>query len=211
MDLNKLKLIINQDPKRKQVIHKLMMNSKGACPRIWIKWFINPIFFFKNRGKKAKIRQHTIMNISPINPFSLGNYSVIEYFSLIDNGVGAVHIGNNTRIGFRNTIIGPVQIGNNTILAQNVVVSGLNHKYDNPDIPIRMQGVSVNPIIIGDEVWIGANSIITSGVHIGKHSIIAGGSVVTKDVPSYCIVAGNPAKIMKQYDSEKHEWIRIYQ
>ena len=208
MDLNKLKLIINQDPKRKQVIHKLMMNSQGACPRIWIKWFINPIFFFKNRGKKAKIRQHTIMNISPINPFSLGNYSVIEYFSLIDNGVGAVHIGNNTRIGFR---IGPVQIGNNTILAQNVVVSGLNHKYDNPDIPIRMQGVSVNPIIIGDEVWIGANSIITSGVHIGKHSIIAGGSVVTKDVPSYCIVAGNPAKIMKQYDSEKHEWIRIYQ
>ena len=55
------------------------------------------------------------------------------------------------------------------------------------------------------------HSIITSGVHIGKHSIIAGGSVVTKDVPSYCIVAGNPAKIMKQYDSEKHEWIRIYQ
>lgn len=209
MDLNRLKQIINQNPKRKQIIHKLIMNSQGACPRKWIKWFINPIIFYKSKGRKSKIRQHTIMNISPINSFSIGNHSIIEYFSLVDNGVGSVHIGNNTRIGLRNTIIGPVTIGNNTILAQNIVVSGLNHNYRNPQLPIRKQGVSVNPILIEDEVWIGANSIITAGVHIGKHAIIAGGSTVTKDIPPYTVAAGNPAKILKQYDFEKQEWIRV--
>lgn len=209
MNLSNLKLLINQNPKRKRFIHKMIMNPQGACPRKWVKWFINPIAFHKSKRKKSKIRKYTIMNISPINSFYLGNNSVIEYFTLIDNGVGAVYIGNNSRVGLRNTIIGPVRIGDNTILAQNVVLSGLNHNYENIDQPIRLQGVSINPIIIDDEVWIGANSTITAGVHIGKHSIIGGGSVVTKNIPPYCIAVGNPAKIVKQYDVKTRQWIHI--
>lgn len=209
MNLSTLKQRINKNPRFKHIIHKLIMNPQGACPRKWVKWFVNPIIFFSSKGKGAKIRSYTIMNISPINQFTLGSNSVIEYFSLIDNGVGSVHIGNNTRIGLRNTIIGPTKIGNNTILAQNVVVSGLNHNYKNINLPIRKQGVTVSTIIIEDEVWIGANCIITAGVHIGKHTVIAGGSVVTKNIPDYSIAAGNPAKIIKQYDPNKGEWIKV--
>ncbi|WP_106829365.1 acyltransferase [Parabacteroides pacaensis] len=209
MNLSILKQKINKNPRSKYIIHKLIMNPQGACPRKWVKWFVNPIIFFSSKGKGAKIRSYTIMNISPINQFTLGSNSVIEYFSLIDNGVGSVHIGNNTRIGLRNTIIGPARIGDNTILAQNVVVSGLNHNYKNINLPIRKQGVTVSPIVIEDEVWIGANCIITAGVHIGKHTVIAGGSVVTKNIPDYSIAAGNPAKIIKQYDPDKGEWIKV--
>ena len=72
-----------------------------------------------------------------------------------------------------------------------------------------MQGVSVAPIIIEDNAWIAANSIITAGVTIGKHAIVAGGSVVTKNVPPYTIVAGNPAKAIKRYQSESQKLIRI--
>lgn len=149
------------------------------------------------------------MNVSPINPFTLGDGSVIEYFSVIDNGAGAVHIGKECRVGLRNTLIGPVEIGDHTILAQNVVLSGLNHNYRDIARPVSLQGISAAPIVIGSGAWIGANSIVTAGVRIGNHSIVAGGSTVTKDVPDYSIAAGNPARVIKQYDFEKKEWIKI--
>lgn len=207
MNLAALKQKINKNEKLKKTIHFLMMNPTGACPRKWVKWFVNPYIF--HYGKGSKIRKSVILNISPINSFSLGDKSVIEYFSIIDNGVGAVHIGSCTRIGLRNTLIGPVEIGNQVILAQNVVLSGLNHNYQDVGQPIRTQGVNVHPIIIEDECWIGANSVITASVRIGKHSIVAGGSVVTKSVPPYSIVGGNPARLLKQYDFDKKEWVKI--
>ncbi|WP_289005653.1 acyltransferase [uncultured Parabacteroides sp.] len=207
MNLVILKQKINNNKKLKKLVHYLMMNTTGACPRKWVKWFINPFVF--HYGKGSKIRSSVILNISPINMFSLGEKSVIEYFTIIDNGVGYVNIGNSSRIGLRNTLIGPIQIGNQVILAQNVVLSGLNHNYEDIELPIRAQGVKTLPIIVEDECWIGANSIITAGVHIGKHSIVAGGSVVTKSVPPYSIVGGNPARLIKQYDFEKKEWRKI--
>lgn len=207
MDLIILKQKINNNKRLKNLIHYLMMNQSGACPRKWVKWFINPFIFYY--GKGSKIRNSVILNISPINSFSLGEKSIIEYFTIIDNGVGYVNIGKASRIGLRNTLIGPVQIGDQVILAQNVVLSGLNHNYEDIEQPIRSQGVKTLPIIVEDECWIGANSVITAGVHIGKHSIVAGGSVVTKSVPPYSIVAGNPAHLIKQYDFDKKEWEKI--
>lgn len=209
MDLSSLKQKINSNPRRKQIIHRLMMSRQGSCPRKWVKWFVNPLVFFSSKGQGAKIRRHVIMNVSPINSFTLGKNSVIEYFSLIDNGVGAVHIGENTRIGLRNTIIGPVTIGNHTILAQNIVVSGLNHNYEDVRSPVHQQGINVAPICIDDEVWIGANVTVTAGVQIGRHSVVAAGSVVTKDIPAYSVAAGNPARVIKRYDPERQIWVKI--
>ena len=196
---------INQKPQLKKFIHRIMFHN--ARPRWWVKHFMNPLVL--RHGKGAIIRHQTVMNVSPINKFYIGTNSTIEEFSVMDNGVGEIIIGNHTRIGLRNTIIGPVHIGNHVILAQNVVLSGLNHNYEDISLPIHLQGVSVAPIIIEDNAWIAANSIITAGVTIGKHAIVAGGSVVTKNVPPYTIVAGNPAKAIKRYQSESQKWIRI--
>ena len=121
--------------------------------------------------------------------------------------MGDVIIGDYTRIGLRCTIIGPVQIGNHVILAQNVAISGLNHRYEDPTLPIHQQGVTTALIQIGDDSWVGANSVITAGIKIGKHVVVGAGSVVTKDIPDYSIAVGNPARIIKKYDSTINEWI----
>jgi acetyltransferase-like isoleucine patch superfamily enzyme len=149
------------------------------------------------------------MDVHPFNKFCLGDYSTIENFCTINNGVGDVLIGNSTLIGMGSVLIGPVQVDNNVILAQNVVMSGLNHEYKNLDLPIHAQPVSVAPIIIEDECWIGANAVITAGVTIGRHCVIAAGAVVTKDIPPYSVAAGNPAKVIKQYDASTKDWIKV--
>ena len=142
----------------------------------------------------------------PWSKFSLGDASTIEDFSAVNNGVGDVIIGNRTRIGLSNTIIGPVTIGDDVRLAQNVVLSGLNHNYEGIESPIHEQGVSTKPIVIEAESWIGANVVIVPGVTIGKHSIVAAGSVVTKSMPPYSVIVGNPAKVLKQYNPETQLW-----
>ncbi len=191
----------------KQLAHWSILIPNQARPRLWIKWFINP--FIHKRGKKSCIRKRTRLDVVPWNKFGLGEASTIEDFSAINNGVGDVIIGNRTRIGLSNTIIGPVKVGNDVRLAQNVVLSGLNHNYAEIDSPIHEQGVSTKPIVIEDESWIGANVVVVPGVTIGKHAIVAAGSVVTKDIPQYSVAAGNPARILKQYNFETKTWEKV--
>lgn len=98
-------------------------------------------------------------------------------------------------------------IGNYCSIASNVLfVLGGNHNYKTlTTYPFKnkilnennIEAISKGPIILEDDVWIGANSLILSGVRIGKGAIVAAGSVVTKDIPPYAIVGGNPAKIIK--------------
>ncbi len=205
MNITNIKQKISNNPKLKVCIHRLMFSN--ARPRWWVKHLLNPWVFHHGKGKT--IRRKTVLNVSPINRFRLGSLSCIEEFCVIDNGVGDVIIGDYTRIGMRGTLIGPVTIGNHVILAQNIVASGLNHRYENPDSPIHLQGVTTSPICIEDDCWIGANSFIAAGVTIGKHAVVAAGSIVTKDVPPYTVVAGNPARIIKRYNKENKQWAKM--
>ena len=182
----------------------MLIPANEARPRLWVKWFINP--FIHKRGKGAKIRSRTRVDVLPFNQFILGDHSTIEDFSTINNGVGDVIIGHNTLIGMGNTIIGPISIGNNVIFAQNIVASALNHEYRDITIPIQDQKILTAAITVEDECWIAANAVITSGVTIGKHSVIAAGAVVTKDIPPFSVAVGNPARVIKQYNFETHQW-----
>lgn len=199
--------IIKSNPALKKLIHWSLIPEHQARPRLWVQWFVNP--FFHKKGKGTTICRRTRIDVLPFQNFSVGNYSTIEDFATINNGVGAVCIGDNSRIGIGNVIIGPVTIGNNVILAQNIVMSGLNHNYTNIDIPIYLQGETVANITIEDDCWIGANVVITAGVTIGKHSVVAGGAVVTKDIPSFCVAVGNPARVVKRYNFETKVWESI--
>lgn len=137
------------------------------------------------------------MDLMPYNRFYLGRNSTVEDFSTINNGVGDVVIGDNTRIGISNILIGPVTIGNEVRMGQHIILSGLNHGYQNVTAPPRMQEVTISEIKVEDEAWIGANSAVIAGVTIGKHAVIAAGSVVTKDIPPYSVAVGNPARVIK--------------
>jgi acetyltransferase-like isoleucine patch superfamily enzyme len=202
-----LSTTIKKNKTIKYFVHFLLIPRNEARPRKWVQWFVNP--FYHKRKTGSIVRRMVRMDVVPFNHFEIGKNSIIEDFSTINNGVGPVTIGDHTLIGLSNVIIGPVTIGSNIIFAQHVVVSGLNHDYQDLSLPIHRQKVTTKKITIEDECWIGANCVIMAGVTIGKHSVIAAGSVVTKDIPPYSVAAGNPARVIKQYDANKKEWIRL--
>jgi acetyltransferase-like isoleucine patch superfamily enzyme len=195
---------IKSNPKLKKLVHWMLIPTGESRPRLWVRWFVTP--FYHHRGKGAVVRYYARLDVFPFNKFSLGRKSIIEDFATINNGVGDVIIGNNCGIGISNVIIGPVTMGNYVMLAQNIVVSGLNHGYEDVTLPPRVQKVVTKPINIMDNVWIGANCVITAGVTIGKHAVIGAGSVVTKDIPDYSVAVGNPARVIKKYNFTTNAW-----
>ena len=83
------------------------------------------------------------------------------------------------------------------MMGPDVIILSGNHAHDLIDIPLKFQGNSEEqPVSIEDDVWIGARVIILPGVHVGKGSILGAGAVVTKNIPRYSVVAGNPARIV---------------
>ena len=100
-----------------------------------------------------------------------------------------------------------LKIGKYVITAPGILIQGGGHRHDNPLIPIGMQGnLPKSKLEIKDNVWIGARAIILGNVRtIGTGAIIGAGSVVTKPVPDYAIVAGNPARIIRYRTKEGKE------
>jgi acetyltransferase-like isoleucine patch superfamily enzyme len=195
MNKEEVRQKLKQSPTLKKLIDWLIMHPTETRPR----WYIRMIApFYQHRGRGSVIHRSVRMDTPPYRRFSLGTCSVVESFACINNAVGDVVIGDHTRVGLHNTIIGPVTIGSHVNLAQGITVTALNHNFDNPQLRIDEQGVSTQPVTIGDDVWIGANAVILPGVTIGSHTVIAAGAVVTKDIPPQSLAAGVPATIRKK-------------
>lgn len=96
---------------------------------------------------------------------------------------------------------GGITLGDNCLVGHNVVFATLNHGF----APEERQSMLPAPIVVGRNVWIGSNSTILQGVTIGDNSIIAAGSVVTKDVPANAIVAGVPARFIRSFSPEEEK------
>ena len=183
------------NPSLKRMVDWLIMNQVETRPR----WFIRLLApLYQHRGKHAVIHRSVRMDTPPYRKFYLGDYSVVESFACINNAVGDVIIGDHTRIGLHNTIIGPVTIGSHVNLAQGITITALNHNFSDAEKRIDEQGVNTTPVVIEDDIWIGANAVILPGVTIGQHSVVAAGAIVTKDVPPHSLVAGVPAKVIRQ-------------
>ena len=195
MDNESVRARLKNNPKFKKFIDWVIMNQVETRPR-WFMRLLAPLY--QHRGKHSVIHRSARMDTPPYRVFSLGDYSVIESFACINNAVGDVIIGDHTRIGLHNTIIGPVDIGNHVNLAQGITVTALNHNFSDTNKRIDEQGVSTNPVRIEDDVWVGANAVILPGVTIGEHCVVAAGAIVTKDVPPHSLVAGVPAKVIKK-------------
>jgi acetyltransferase-like isoleucine patch superfamily enzyme len=158
------------------------------------------------RGQRVTIRSTARLDLHECNTFRIGNRSVIEDYCVLNNLAGDCIIGENTFIGIGNIIIGPVELGSNIVTGQHVVIAGINHHYENITLPIKDQCNTVEKITIEDECWIGAQCVITAGVTIGRHSVVAAGSVVTRSIPPYSLAGGNPAKILKAYNPNTRQW-----
>ena len=195
MNHEEVRAKFKSNPRLKKMVDWLIMNQVETRPR----WFIRLLApLYQHRGRHAIIHHSVRMDTPPYRKFWLGDYSVVESFACINNAVGDVIIGDHTRIGLHNTIIGPVIIGSHVNLAQGITITALNHNFNDSEKRIDQQGISTKEVVLEDDIWVGANAVILPGVTIGKHAVVAAGAIVTKDVPPHSLVAGVPAKVIRQ-------------
>ena len=148
----------------------------------------------------AEINARSQQKIRLGNRVTIGKYAIIRPGNLYGGEPGeGLRIGDHSNVGPYSYIgcSGFISIGNNVMISPRVSIYAENHVFDATDATIKSQGVQRKTVVIEDDCWIAANSIVLAGVTIGKGSVVAAGSVVSKDVPPYSVVAGVPARIIK--------------
>lgn len=145
-------------------------------------------------GKSLQLR-----STSTSNPLGV-NHKVI--FTTWEKGA-SISIGNNfSMTGGSICAAKKIEIGNNVNIGANSIIMDTDFHPLNPDVRlVEPQNAETAPVLIGDDVFIGMNCLILKGVTIGKGAVVGAGSVVTKNIPPYCIVAGNPARVIKEINS----------
>lgn len=175
--------------------------------------YLKCIFF--NVGKFEK-EVYIGKNVHIVNPRNLSIGKKVSIRPDVDLFVGdKIQIGDECDIGVRNRFDGNITIENEVLFGPDNYICSNDHNYENVEISIMKQGARSiksnghDGIRIGEGSWVGTHVAIIGDVHIGKHCVIGANSVVTKDIPDYCVVAGAPAKILKKYNFEKKEWEKI--
>ena len=185
--------------KMKNLLKRILLRKKGIF--IDNKTKINFDVKTKSAFKQANIVESCVQ-ISEI-----GDGCFIEHASIY----GDVRLGRHVSISGPGTIIhavnGYISIGAFSSIAENVSIQEFNHNMNLPTTSSMQLNyfskkfeddtISKGNIVIGEDVWIGSNAVVLSGINIGRGAVIAAGAIVTKDVPSYAIVGGNPAKLIK--------------
>lgn len=137
-------------------------------------------------------------NVKLYSNIRLGTNAIIgDNVELRCNKLQEIIIGNSCTVNRGSVIIGNVRIEDNCLIAPNCILAGGNHIFSDTSIPINKQGVKSKGIVIEENVWIGASSVILDGVTIGKGSVVGAGSVVTADIPEGVIAVGNPCRVVK--------------
>jgi acetyltransferase-like isoleucine patch superfamily enzyme len=116
-----------------------------------------------------------------------------------------IRIGRDSLIGEFNVLRGQggITIGDRVYTSPLVQMAAVNHVFSNPARSFVGQGITAQGIVVEDDVWIGAGAIVTDGVHIGHGAVVAAGAVVVEDVPAHTVVAGVPARVVKEISGEE--------
>ncbi len=134
----------------------------------------------------------------------IGEHTLIEpqvWLTAPAPGRITIGAGSFLNIGVMVAAVELVAIGDHCMLANGCFVTDANHRFDDPELPVPWQGfTSKGPTRLGDNVWCGANVVVTSGVTIGERSVIGANSVVTEDIPAFSIAAGAPARVLRTLD-----------
>lgn len=151
-------------------------------------------------GRRVKVHGQTSLDASSDGGIVLGDRAVLNRYAYINASRGGVRIGADSAVNNYSVIngAGGVEIGDHVLIGPNVQIVSYQHAYADPDTVIGRQELVYKPIVIEDDVWIGASAVILAGVRIGKGSVIGAGSVVTKSCEPYSVMAGVPARKIKQ-------------
>lgn len=153
-------------------------------------------------GDGVAVDDYTLLDASGAGEsgITLHNEVIVSRNCVIQGKTGPVEIGEKTDIGC-NAILtsgAGIFVGRSVLIAGNCYIGGGRYLADRLDIPMMEQGVySRGPVVIGDDVWLGAGATVLDGVRIGKGCIVGAGAVVTKDLPDYAVAVGVPAKVIK--------------
>ena len=150
-------------------------------------------------GKNVYIGKHC--SLKGKHHITLEDCVTVRPYAQIWSGGGTVKIGWGSEIGerCRISISNSLEIGKKVLLSPNVYITDCDHEYRNVDVPVIDQGIVQRgqSVSIGEGSYIGINAVIVGNVKIGKHCVIGANSVVTKDVPDYCVAVGSPARVIK--------------
>ena len=181
-----------------------------GCLRLMISFFYTKVYFKKARLIRLPfdIRNRKYIHLG--KNFTSGFGCRIEAFPNSKDIKFCIEFGENVQINDFVHIgsIGSITIGDNVLIASKVYISDHNHGNYNGIINDEPMSIPINrkpickPVSVGNNVWIGESACILPGVKIGNGAVVGALSVVTKDVPPYSIVAGNPAKVIKEYNFE---------
>ena len=185
-----------------------LMQAHEKCP-------MNNLLFFCGRNVEIheEWRFYASEGISIGNNVSIqkGAWFLLPYNNY--NGEPRIVISDGCDLGYRLCISSSnkVILEEYVLIAANVHITDHNHNYDLVGIPIRYQGISSfsNVVVIGRGSWIANNVVIAGNVKIGKGCAIGANSVVTSDIPSYCVAAGSPARVVKAFDCKEKRWVKI--
>ena len=157
-------------------------------------------------GKSSKI-------VNPKNLTIKNGVQIAPYCLICSHGKSKIVLEENVSIGMFSRIacINRIIIAKNVLTGPNIFISDYNHAYQDIEKPIAQQGntPATAEVVIGEDSWIGTNVVICGNVHIGKHVVVGAGSFVNKDIPDYCVVVGNPARVVKKYNFSSREWERL--
>lgn len=158
-------------------------------------------------GNGVYLDQGCYLHATP-NGIELGENTIVMHGAVLHvynfRGLpnAGITIGKDSLVGEYSVIRGQggVTIGDRVYTSPFTQIIAVNHVFNDVKRPFVDQGITAEGIIIEDDVWLGANAVITDGVHIGQGAVVAAGAVVTKDVPPYTVVGGVPAKVIKKIE-----------
>lgn len=158
----------------------------------------------------VRIGKHTVLDRYMGDNLHIGTSSTVCQHCKLATCGGDLYIGSNVTIGDNAVITaqGGVTVEDHVIFADRVCLIANEHNYRDVSRPIKDQGGYSKPILIGAGSWLGINVTILQGTQIGKNCVVGAGSVVKGTFPDYCVIAGNPARVIKRYDSESGMWLK---
>lgn len=169
--------------------------AAGLARFLFYKLIFNGRFSSRGRSyfKKGSfdILKPGVLTLGPLNIFN------DAYDIEVKGGQLVIGAGNYFNKNVKFVCLQKIEIGDNCLLADSVHIYDHDHRYETLEIPLSQQGYATRPVKIGNNVWMGAKATILKGVTIADGAVIGAGAVVTKDVPPFAVVAGNPARVIR--------------